>query len=77
MAPLGFQNLGVLTSNYQGHTRQTGFKELLLVINDMKKSNDTQITQLENGQANIGSSMKNLVNIQSTMGTCMRNTETN
>ena len=77
MAPLGFQNRGDSSSNYQGNTRQPGFHELLLVINDMKKSNDNRITQLENGQANMGIVMKNLENIQSTMGVCMINLETN
>ena len=75
MAPPDFQNHGALGSNYQGNARQPGFHELLLVINDMKKSNDTRITQLDNGQAHMGSSIKNLDNIQSTMGTCMRNME--
>ena len=44
MAPLGFQNQGASSSNYQGNTRQSGFNELLLVINDMKKSTNTRIT---------------------------------
>ena len=44
MAPLGFQNQGVLSSNFQVNIRQPGFNELLLVINDMKKSTDTRIT---------------------------------
>ena len=33
MAPLGFQNQGSLSSNYQGNEREPGFNELLLVIN--------------------------------------------
>ena len=77
MAPLGFQNHRASSSNYQGNERQPSFHELLLLINDMKKSNETRITQLENGQANMGSLMKNLENIQSTIGTIMRNMETN
>ena len=49
MAPPSFQNQGASSSNFQGNTRQLGFNELLLVINDMKKYTDTRITQLENG----------------------------
>ena len=41
MAPPGFQNQGASSSNYQGNKMQPGFHELLLVINDMKESNDT------------------------------------
>ena len=44
MAPLGFQNQGASSSNFQGNTRHPRFNELLLVINDMKKSTDTGIT---------------------------------
>ena len=76
MAPLDFQNHGALSCNYLGNARQPDFHEILLVINDMKKSNDTRITQLENGQANMITSIKNLEKIQSTMGTCVRNMET-
>ena len=43
--PPGFQNQGPSSSNYQGNIRQLGFNELLLVINDMKKSTDTRIAQ--------------------------------
>ena len=75
--PPGFQNQGASSSNYQGNTRQTGFNELLLVINDMKKSTDTRITQLENGQAMMGNVIKSLEGIQNTMGTCMKNLEHN
>ena len=49
MAPLGFQNQGGSSSNYQGNTRQSGFIELLLVINYMQKSTNTRITLHENG----------------------------
>ena len=47
------------------------------MINDMKKSIDTRITQLENGQAMMGNLMKSMEGIQSTMGTCMNNLEHN
>ena len=57
--------------------RQPGFNELFLVINDMKKSIDTIITQLENGQAVMGNVMQSMESIQSTMGTCMENLEHN
>ena len=68
-APPGFQNQGASSSNYQGNTRQPGFNEILLMINDMKKSTDTRITQLENGQVVMGNVMKNMESIQSTLGT--------
>ena len=42
MAPPGFQRQGASSSSYQGNTRQSGFNELFLVINDMKKSIDTR-----------------------------------
>ena len=76
MAPLIFQNQGALSSNFQGNTRQSGFHELLLTINDMKKSNDTIVIQLENGQDNMSIVMKSLENIQVTMGIYVRNLET-
>ena len=77
MAAPGFQNQGALSSNYQRNTRQPKFNELLLMINDMKKSTDTRITQLEHGQVVMGNVMKNMESIQSTMGTCMKNMEHN
>ena len=77
MAPPRFQNQGALSSNYQGNTRQPEFNELLLMINDMKKSTDTRITQLEHGQVVMGNVMKNMESIQSTMGKCMKNMEHN
>ena len=43
----------------------------------MKKSTDTRIPQLENGQVVMGNVMKNMESIQSTMGTCMKNIEHN
>ena len=76
-APPGFQNQGASSSNYQGNKRQSGFNELLLMINDMKKSTDTSITQLENGQAGMGNVLKSIEGIQNTMGTCMKNLEHN
>ena len=56
---------------------QPGFHELLLAINDMKKSNDTRITQIKNNQISLGISMEGLENIQATMGTCMKNLKHN
>ena len=47
------------------------------MINDMKKSTDTRIIQLENGQAMMGNVMKSMEGIQNTMGTCMKNSEHN
>ena len=48
MAPPRFQNQEASSSNHQGNAWQLGFNEILLVINDMKMSNDTRVTQLEN-----------------------------
>ena len=47
------------------------------MINDMKKTNDTIITRLENSQAVMGNLMKGLESVQATMGTCMKNLEIN
>ena len=47
------------------------------MINDMKKSNDTRITQLENGQAVMRNVMKSMKGILNTIGTCMKNMEHN
>ena len=43
----------------------------------MKKSTDTRITQLENGQVAMGNVMKSMEGNQNTMGTCMKNMEHN
>ena len=77
MAPPGFQNQGASGYNFQGNTRQSGFNELFLVINDMKKSTNTRITQLENGPIMMGNVMKSMEGIQSTMGTCMKSMKHN
>ena len=77
MAPPGFQNQRASSSNYQGNTRQTGVNELLLAMNEMKKSNESRLTQLENNQLTFGMHIKSLENIQATMGTCMKNLEHN
>ena len=76
MAPPSFQNQGALSSNYQGNTRYPGFNELLLVMNDMKRSNDTRVTRLENSQINMTIVIKNMENIHSTMGSSVRKLET-
>ena len=47
------------------------------MLNNMKKTTDTRITQLKNGQAVMGNLMKNMESIQATMGTCMKNPENN
>ena len=47
------------------------------MINDMKKSTDNRITQLENGQAVMGNVMKSMEGIQNTMGTYMKNLKHN
>ena len=77
MAPPGFQNQGALSSNYLGNTRQVGVNELLLVMNKMKTSNESRLTQLENNQIAFGMHIKSLENIQATMGTCMKIIEHN
>ena len=77
MAHLGIQNQGASASKYQGNARQPRSNEYLLVINDMKMSNEAHITQLENNQGTFGMTMKGLESIQATMGTCMKNLEHN
>ena len=47
------------------------------MINEMKRSNDTRISQPENNQVTLGMSMKGLESIQATMGTCMKILEHN
>ena len=47
------------------------------MINDMKKTNYTIITRLENSQAVMGNLMKGLESVHATMGTCMKNMEHN
>ena len=77
MAPLGFQNQGASSSNYQVNQRQTGVNELLVAMNEMRKSNESCLTQLGNNQLTFGMHIKGLENIQETMGTCMKNLENN
>ena len=48
-----------------------------MAMNEMKKSNESRLTQLENNQLTFGMHIKGLENIQSTMGTCMKNLENN
>ena len=50
MASPGFQNQGASSSNYQGNTRQTGVNELLVAMNERRKSNESRLTQLENNK---------------------------
>ena len=54
MAPPGFQNQGASSSNYQANQRQTGVNELLLAMNEMRKSNESHLTQLGNNQLTFG-----------------------
>ena len=44
MAPPGFQNQGASSSNYQGNTRKLGVNELLVAMNEMRKSNESRLT---------------------------------
>ena len=48
MSPSGFQNQGASSLNFQGNTRQTRVNELLVAMNEMRKSNELRLTQLEN-----------------------------
>ena len=77
MAPLGFQNQRASISNYHGNTRKTGVNELLMEMNEMRKSNESHLTQLENNQLTFRMHIKGLENIQATMGTYMKNLEHN
>ena len=59
-APLEFKEQGASSSKYQGQRRQLGFEESVLhLLNDMKKNNDRQITNLETNQPNMGACLKN------------------
>ena len=51
--------------------------ELLVAMNEMRKSNESHITQLGNNQLTFGMHIKGLENIQATMGTYMKNLENN
>ena len=46
-------------------------------MDEMKNSNESRFTQLENNQVTFGIHVKSLENIQATMGTCMKNMEHN
>ena len=50
MAPPGFQNQGGLSSNYQANQRKSRVNELLVAMNEMRKSNESRLTQLGNNQ---------------------------
>ena len=59
--PLGFQGQGASSSNNQGQRRPSFFENnILYLLNDMKKSNDSQMASLETTQVNMGASLKNL-----------------
>ena len=77
MAPSRFQNQGASSSNYQVNKRQVRVNESLLAMNEMKKSNEPRLTQLENNQVTFAMHVKSLENIQATMGTCMKNLKHN
>ena len=77
MASPRFQNQGASSSNYQGNERQTRVNKLLVAMNEMRKSNESCLTQLENNQLAFGMHIKRLENIQVTMGTCMKNLKNN
>ena len=51
--------------------------ELLVAMNEMRKSNESRLMQLGNNQLTFGMHIKGLENIQATMGTCMKNMENN
>ena len=71
--PLGFQGQGGSRSNYQGQRRPASFEENISYLqNDMKKSSENILSNLENNQVNIGASFKNLETIQANMGASLK-----
>ena len=57
--PPGFQGQGASNSNNQGQRRPPFFEEnVLYLLNDMKKNNDSRIVNLETTQTNMGASLK-------------------
>ena len=60
MAPPGFQNQKASSSNYLGNTRKTGANEILVAMNEIRKSKESRITQLENNQLTFGMHNKSL-----------------
>ena len=74
MGPPGFQNQGATIRGTKG---KIGVNELLVAMNEMRKSNKSHLTQLEHNQLTFGMHIKGLENIQATMGTCMKNMENN
>ena len=77
MALLGFQNQGASSSNYQANQRKTGVNELLVAMNEMRKSNESRLMQLGNNKLTFGMHIKGLENFQATMGTSMKNLQNN
>ena len=62
MEPPRFQNQGASSSNYQGNTRKNGVNELLVAMNEMRKTNESRLMQLENNQLTFGMHIKGLEN---------------
>ena len=60
MAPLRFQNQGASSSTYQANQRQTGVNKLLVAMNEMRKSNESHLTQLGNNHLTFGMHIKGL-----------------
>ena len=59
--PLDLQGQGASSTNYQGKRRPSFFEEnILYLLSDMKKSNDSRIASLEMTQVNMGATLKNL-----------------
>ena len=50
MEPPGFKNQGALSSNYQRNIRQTGVNELLVIMNETRKRNESRFMQLKNNK---------------------------
>ena len=56
-----FLGQGALSSNNQGQRRPPFFEEnILYLLSDMKKTNDSWIASLETTQVNMGATLKNL-----------------
>ena len=60
-APPSFQGQGASISNYQWQKRLPDFEESILhFLSNTKKKNGQRIANLQNNQANMGASLKNL-----------------
>ena len=63
MAPPGFQNQGASSSNYQANQRQTRVNKFSVAMIEIRKRNESRLTQLGNNQLTFGMHVKGLENI--------------